>query len=285
VLSSEVLQKIESGEIKSRRQLYPLIGGRSKAKIAWLNEHGLLVPNKWDKSSVEGYLRNYVAEKGELPSSQEMRFTNGIVVAVRRYWRTWNTCLRELFGDVVQERYSYLSDEELLDVVRGFVKKYSRLPLRSEFDGVDYPYWEALTNRVGVRKWGEVLALAGVDKIKHFPTVKHGTGRLHVYDGVAYYSTQEYLIGKKLSELGIEFEKEVEYGNTNHVFDFYLPAYDAYIEYYGIATQEYKARIEEKQQAYTGRYVIEIFKHDNTVGKLITEVQRLQSSTDAPLAQ
>ena len=181
----------------------------------------------------------------------------------------------EIFSEVTQKRYANLGDEELLNLVREFAVKYQRLPLREEFDGKEWPYFEAYFSRFGVTRWAEVISLCDLKGVRLFDQ-RHGYGRVHLNDGKVYLSRHEMMIGKYLTEAGIEFHQEVPYGGgTNHRFDFYIPSLDLYVEYYGIQTDDYLNRMAEKRELYGGREVLEIFKHDNTIDKLSRKVQRL----------
>lgn len=270
MLTEELLEKIYSGEIDSRVKLYSIVG-RSKKLRLWLDENDLLVPRWWDEQTVITRMRDFQNKNGRLPrASDDWNLTK----RAQERFGSWNEAMFKAFGVYNQRRYDSYSNDELLGIIRKFVKKTQRLPMRSEFDGSEFPYFEVYTSRLGVGSWREVLVLSGVDKIKHFPH-KHGWGSMRIHNDRVYLSHQEFLIGKYLDENKIEFEQEVPYGNSNHVFDFYLPEYDVYIEYYGIREQDYLDRIETKRSLYGTRKVIEIFKHDNTVGKLALEVQRL----------
>lgn len=186
---------------------------------------------------------------------------------------TWNTALESVFGKVNQRTY----DKDIIEEVKKYIIKYKRLPLREEFDGINFPHFLSITRRLGVSKWSDIYKHIDLSDINYYNDSKHGTGKVYIDEnGIVYLSRQEFLIGEWLTNNSIKFEKEVPYGNSNYIFDFYLPEKDIYIEYYGLShREEYKKRIEEKRKKYNGRKVIEIMKHDNTVKKLSHEVQRL----------
>lgn len=267
MLSDSVLKKIENGEINSRRKLYK-ITGRSKKLMAWLNENNFLMPTKWTKEAFVFELN----KKGMIVAQEDWN----LVRLAKRFYGRWNNALMDVFGEVNQHTYIELTDNDLLDTIKKFVLKYQRLPLREEFDGssLDRPYFETFTKRFKVSKWSEVLSLISLTKV-YFNSSKNSYGKTIIHNGILYFSTQEYLIGKYLEENNILFEKEVPYENCKYIFDFKLLELNAFIEYYGISTKEYKERIELKRKMYDGRKVIEIFKHDNTIKKLALEVQRL----------
>lgn len=287
ILSEEIIDSIISGKIKSRKQIYRILGiskHHSCAKIIrkQLDDLKLLVYKKHTRESIKKYVSEYVKQHHRLPAANDVN--PYIVKTAQKLYGTWNRFLLEEFYDTNQRRYAdEFTDEQLLNTIVEYVDKYQKLPNREEFDGKSkkMPYWESFITRFGYKKWSEILGLALVNnpKIKIYYNHKNGFGKLIRYNGNIYLSNQEYLIGKYLTENNIKFEKEVEYGNCNSVFDFYLPEYDVYIEYYGIATQQYKDKIVKKQSMYNGRIVIEIYKHDNTIGKLHAEVQRLQSQS------
>lgn len=277
MLTRETLEKIRKGEITSRRQLYAKTG-RSRKLKRWLDEHDILMPVRWDKERVKTCLRDKYETLADVPRANQCGYD--LVTAAQRLFGSWNEAIYQTFGVWNQRRYSHLSDEDLLDIVRNTVKKHQRIPNRHEFDGTNYPYFETYFERFGVTRWSEVLVKAGISSLKVFG--KHGWGKIYQYQGRSYLSHAEFLIGRYLTDHRIEFDKEVPYGGgSGHLFDFYLPSFDTYIEYYGIETADYLQRIEEKRSLYAGRRVIEIFKHDNTLGKLSSEVQRLQSSVAA----
>lgn len=272
MFSQEILEQIHRGEITTRSQLWKVVG-RTKKRREWLDTQGILLPPKRQtKAEVVGELRAYEKTHNELPKYD----TIGIRTAMnaQHHFGTWNNALYFVFGDFNQRRYVEYSDEQLLELIRQFVRETKRIPLRQEFDGKKYPYYETYITRFNVRTWAEVLAKVKLDDLPHY--AKHGWGKKYYYKGVTYLSHQEYLIGKYLTDRGIPFEKEVPYGfGTNFFFDFYLTTYNVYVEYYGIATKAYKETCKEKQKEYRGRRVIEIFKHENTIKKLHSEVQRL----------
>ena len=270
VLSEEILKKIKRGEITSRRQIYK-IRGRSKKLIQWLNDNEILVPTK-TKWSKERIIK-------EIQRQENPKAANDYNLAKQawKHFGSWNNALYTATGKINQYRYTELSDEEMLKKITFFIKKFRRLPLREEFDGssLDRPYWEAFIIRFNISKWSDVFGLIDLTGIEYYFDKKHGFGTVILFDEKVFLSRQEYLIAKYLVENSIDYEKEVPYGNSNYIFDFYLPKYNTYIEYYGIETSDYKKRIDEKRNFYNGRKVIEIFKHDNTIKKLDLEVQRL----------
>mgnify|MGYP003439784684 FL=1 len=270
MLSKDILEAIESGKIVSRRQLYVAVGGRSKNLRLWLDANDILVPQYWDLDRARVRLRDIQVSTGRLPKASD---DPTLTKYIQNKFGTWNKGLFELLGEVNQRRYIDFTNEELLQILQDYVDTFSRIPLRSEFDGRKYPYFEVYFYRFSVNKWSQVIKLLDLPNRLH--ETKHGWGRYRIYNGQAYLSHQEYLIGKWLTEEGIEFEKEVPYGNSPHIFDFQLTDFNVYIEYYGIHTEDYVDRIEIKRSFYAGRKVIEIFKHDNTIAKLAAEVQRL----------
>lgn len=232
---------------------------------------------KWNKELVIEKLLKLEKELNRLPKSSD---SVALTCAAKKQFLTWNNALYHAFGKLNSYRYVDKTDEELLDYIYKFVKKYQRLPLRQEFEGKgEYPYYECYFMRFNKNKWSDVMSLLDLSNITYFNSNKHGTGKITYYKGVCYLSHQEYLIGKYLTENNIKFEKEVPYKNCNYIFDFYLIDLNLYIEYYGRSNfLEYKKTIEDKKLYYNDRVVIEIFKHDNTIKKLAEEVQRLQSS-------
>lgn len=271
VLSENIVRRIHEGELTSRRQVYAIVG-RSKSLRLWMDEQGILVPDVWSKDLVKTRLRDLEAILGRLPKASD-NWT--LARHAQNHFGTWNAALEATFGKRNMWKTSYLSDAELLGTLEEFVKKHRRFPLRSEADGTNLPYWEVYTLRFGVAGWAEVMALLDVDTSKLMLN-KHGFGKMYYHEGVPYLSHQEFLIGRYLTEQGISFEKEVPYGpGSKYRFDFYLPSIDMYIEYYGIETAKYRERIDLKRKEYKGRDVLEVFKFDNTVGKVASKVQRL----------
>lgn len=270
MLTEEMLEKIASGEVSSRRQVYSVVG-RSKRLRQWMDENKVLMPKRYNKQTLITRLRDFYEREGRMPVAMD-DWT--LAKRCQEHFGSWNEAIFQAFGTYNQKRYDHFSDEEMLGFVTDYIKTNQRLPLREEFDGGRLPYFEAITSRFGLSKWSEVLVLAGAENMSHYPG-KRGWGKVHAENGRIYLSRQEMLIGRYLDSKGLEFEQEVPYGSGNYRFDFFVPHYDVYIEYYGIATGEYLERVERKRDLYAGRYVIEIFKHENTVGKLDSEVQRL----------
>jgi hypothetical protein len=224
---------------------------------------------KWDKEKVIIEIKELSNKLGRRPKASDNEATT---CAAKHYFGSWNKALFEAIGSVNQKRHDLNVEHYIID----FIKKYNRLPLREEFNGSEWPYWETITLRLNVKRWSDIYTKIDLSNISYKASTRHGTGRIYILNGIVYLSRQEYLIGKYLEDTNIKFDKEVPYINSKHIFDFYLPDFDTYIEYYGMATNEYKKRILEKQKFYNGRNVIEIFKQDNTIKKLALEVQRLQ---------
>lgn len=221
-----------------------------------------------DKQKVINELLDIYIKTQKIPKSkQHPRLTS----RAQRYFGSWNKALKEVFGEVSQNRYG----PNVSNKVKDFIKKYQRLPLREEFNGKNWPYWESVIHSLNVQKWSDIFKYIDLTGLVYFYNTKHGYGSIHLLGENIYLSKQEYLIGKYLTSKNINFEKEVPYKNSKYIFDFYLPDYNVYIEYYGIGTKDYKKRIKQKRNFYNGRTVIEIFKHDNTIKKLDLEVQRL----------
>ncbi|MFW5794993.1 MAG: hypothetical protein ACOCV1_05875 [Bacillota bacterium] len=271
MITSDLINKIKSGEIKSRRQLYKIVG-RSKKLRLWLNEQELLIPKWRNKIQFEKEMKDLYTKLNRLPSSSDnWRLTS----TGQKLYGSWNKALMAIFGEKNQNRYN-LNKNIASSIIYDFVKKEQRLPLREEFNGNENPYWEAITTTLEVSKWSDIFKYVDLTNVSYFNNSYHGTGKIYFYDNNVFLSNQEYLIGKWLHENNIKYEKEVSYKNSNHIFDFYLPEKNVYIEYYGLShTNHYKKKIKEKRSLYNGRKVIEIFKHDNTIKKLAEEVQRL----------
>jgi len=268
MIDNSLVNKINKGEISSRRQLYKVVG-RSRKLLQWLNDNNVLVPRKWTKEKFD-------MELLKVDNTRAQDNWNLVRIA-RRFYGTWNNALRDVLGVINQHRYNELTDEDLKQSIVRYVTKYKRLPLREEFNGRSYefPDWESIATRLGFKKWSDVLGSIDLSSVQYYNDTKHGTGKVYIYNGITYLSRQEYLIGKFLTKRGVLFKKEVPYDNCGYVFDFKLLDHNVYIEYYGMATVDYMKRVEKKRKMYAGRKVIEIFKHDNTIGKLDLEVQRL----------
>ena len=275
MLPNEVLLDIEKGKINSRRQIYKICG-RSKKLLQWLNNNKILIPNRYTKEKLVRELIELKNKLGKLPLANYNNYQYKDIAL--RFFGTWNNALLEIFGENNQNRYSEFSDEELLNKIRNFVIKNQRIPLRQEFDGTnrERPYFETYFNRFNKNCWSDILSMIDLNGITYFHNNKFGSGRMILHEGVIYLSHGEFLIGKYLKEKQISFEKEVPYNNSNFIFDFYIPEFNLYVEYYGRSDlEDYKKTIEKKREKYANRKVLEIFKHDNIINKLSKEVQRL----------
>ena len=272
MLSEQILDKINKGEIKSRRQLYRNVG-RSKKLISWLNDNKILIPSKWDKGRVKSELLILEKELGRIPLPKD---NDALALRAQKYYGKWDGAIKETFGIISDNRYDYLSDDKLIKIIVDYIKKYQKLPLREDFDGSsdERPCWKVYCNRFNIKRWSDIFGMLDLSGIKIFKN-NHGFGKVTVLNGITFLSGQELLIGKYLFNNNFKFEKEVPYQNSNYIFDFFLTDLDVYIEYYGISTNDYIEMINEKRKFYNGRRVIEIFKHDNTIAKLDSEVQRL----------
>lgn len=270
MLSSIILDKISTGQINSRRQLYKAVGGRSKVLRLWLDQNDILVPIIWSKEKIIERLKATYNQTGNIPLASDCSFTK----AVQNHFGSWNEGLYQALGVYNQKRYSHLSDIDLLNIIKDYIVKYQTIPSRDEFDGKKYPDYSTYYSRFNCKKWSEIIGIVDLSNIKLFHK-KEKYGIRTFYEGNIYLSHKELLIGMWLTKNNILFDKEIPYGNSNFVFDFFIPSIDLYIEYYGIATDEYKDNINKKREKYEGRKVLEIFKHDNVIKKLSKEVQRL----------
>lgn len=241
-------------------------GSWNKGLLAVFGKINMLYKSE-KQAVIDEILTLYMQDK-KIPKASE---NERLVRLARTHFGSWNKALKSILGEVNQNRYG----PDIHKMIITFIKKYQRLPLREEFNGKEWPYWESVTTTLGVKKWSDIFTKIDLKDIKYYYNTKHGYGLIFIYKGVTYLSREEYLIGKYLTDHFIKFEKEVPYGNANFLFDFYLIDYNVYIEYYGITTKDYKIGIENKRKKYNGRTVIEIFKHDNTIKKLALEVQRL----------
>jgi len=216
----------------------------------------------WNKELILLRIRDLQIQLNRKPKSSD---NWGITSAAQKYFGSWNKALQIATGSVNKKRYL---DEYLKTSVTAFISVHHRLPLREEFDGQEYPYWEAVANYWGETKWSNIYKHINLSNLIIKFNKKHGTGFISVFDNNLYLSHQELLIGKYLTKNHIVFKKEVPYENSLHIFDFYLSELNVYIEYYGLATEDYQNKISEKRKFYNDRIVWEIFKHDNTVKKL-----------------
>lgn len=274
MINKEILHRIQINDIKSRRALYKEIG-RSKKLLTYLNDNNILVQRikPWTKSRFKEAMFEMKNKLNRIPKAND---SYQLCAIGQRLYGSWNNAVFTVFGEVTQKRY-FFTKKHVETIIQDYVIKYQRLPLRSEFNGKEYPFYEAILKAVNETKWSNLYKHVDLSKIKYYDSY-HGSGKIILYKGILYLSHEEYLIGKYLTDNNILFEKEVPYKNSNYIFDFYLIDYDVYIEYYGRHTKEYINTINKKRLKYNNRIVIEIFKHDNTIKKLSEEVQRLQSS-------
>ena len=263
-----VILLLETNEIETRQSLWNYLHGRTADKLRWADDAEVLLP-KMSKDAVITELNSLSKDGAPVSSSSASgRLINWTVY----YFGSWLAAQRELFKEDAK-KFWHLPQEELQQHLESFVSAHGRLPLRQEFDGVSYPYWESYTTRFGFSTWAEVLSTLLPDG-EYLPT-KHGTGNRFIYNNVLYLSTQELIIGQTLTKLRVSFTKEVPYSKScKYLFDFYLVDYDVYVEYYGLATLEYLERVSEKRQLYGSRDVIEIFKKDDTREVLLSELKK-----------
>jgi hypothetical protein len=81
-------------------------------------------------------------------------------------------------------------------------------------------------------------------------------GNLWFIDGFIFNSNGEYVIGKLLKNKGVEFLHNKKYPNSNMRYDFFLPKYNIYVEYFGliknlgwcdnVILDKYKRKMDEK---------------------------------------
>lgn len=268
----ELVARLAHGEFPSRRAFYRAAGGRTSHTVDWLDQHGWLMPATRTGEDVRRALRRRANQLGRLPEPSEV--DAGLVAAARRKFGSWTEALFQATGDPGLGRYDHLGDDDLLGFIRDFARRYQRLPAASVFDGVAYPPVALYTARFGVRTWDEVLGLVDLTGVRTFD--QGGWGTVRVDRGQVYLSHRAYLIGRYLSDQGIAFRQAVSGDDgTDFTFDFHLPVHHCYVIIHDGGTPEPRARHAAGRARAAGHRVVDIFPHDNTVGKLATEVQRL----------
>lgn len=270
VFTEEILSLIADGTITSRRKLWPYVGGRTKNKISWLDDHHILVPSKINKKELDNYLQELCKSVNRIPVTADA--TAKYIKWAQVVYGSWNEAILCNFGEVVHRKGSTMTDSQLVSTLLEIIAKYDRLPLRDELNGKDYPYFETYYSRFNCSSWPQVIEYLIPDVSLKY-TKKHGTGTYSVsVSGLSYLSSKERAIGDWLEGHGISFDKEVPYGSgSSYIFDFKVG--ETYIEYYGMATPEYLARVDKKRQQYNGRDIIEIFKCDDPTRQLKEELQ------------
>lgn len=173
----------------------------------------------------------------------------------------WSVIINLVFGEgTVQERKVGLTNEELLEYIRKFVRENDRLPVYDDFNkNPVYPCYDVFKERFG--NFTNAIGLAGVnDTYEKLPF-----GTKISYKGYVFKSHKEFQIGRILVDNNIGFKQEPLYGIGNLKFDFYIPTIDTYIEYYGLynKTEDYTKHTEYKRTLYKNRKVLEIFPTDN----------------------
>nr|MDO8117065.1 hypothetical protein [Candidatus Sigynarchaeota archaeon] len=78
------------------------------------------------------------------------------------------------------------------------------------------------------------------------------TARYVCDDGHVVKSRGEALLDNWLAKQGLphDYEKTITLGSEKIKYDWYLPDADVYVEYWGLATRDYKKRREEKEKLY-----------------------------------
>lgn len=271
-VAPELMARLARGEFPSRRAFYRAAGGRTRHTVDWLDRHGFLMPATRNREDVRRALRRRARQLGRLPEESEVEAD--LVAAARRKFGSWAEGLFQATGDPGLDRFGHLADEDLLGLIREYACRHQRLPKAHLFDGVVYPPAALYTARFGVRTWDEVLALVDLTGVRTFD--QGGWGTVRVDRGHVYLSHRAYLIGRYLTDQGIAFRQSVPAGDgSGFTFDFYLPERDCYVIVHGAGKPEPQAVITARRVRDAGSRVVEIFPHDNTVGTLATEVQRL----------
>jgi len=117
---------------------------------------------------------------------------------------------------------------------------------------------------------------------KNYINFKQQTYGISVYyNGIRFKSIKEYRIALFLDENNITYYYENKYPNSNFRYDFYLPDYDIYIEYYGMLDNknfnnlnkiqiEYKNKMDEKNLycEKNNLYLIQDINYDILITKL-----------------
>ncbi len=106
------------------------------------------------------------------------------------------------------------------------------------------------------------------------------TARYVCDDGHVVKSRGEALLDNWLNRQGIshEYERSITLGGEHLKYDWYLPDKDVYVEYWGLATQDYKKRREEKEKIYN--------KHKKKlVGIMNVDLEDINSKVKAKLLE
>jgi hypothetical protein len=270
-ISPELMARLASGEFPSRRAFYRAAGGRTSHTVDWLDQHGWLMPATRTREDVRRALRRRANQLGRLPDPAEV--DAGLVAAAGRKFGSWTEALFQATGDPGLERYRHLANDDLLGLIRDFAVRYQRLPAAAVFDGIAYPPVALYITRFGVRTWDEVLGLVDLTGVRTFD--QGGWGTVRIDRGHVYLSRRAYLIGRYLTDQGIVFQQSVPGDSADFVFDFFLPDRDCYVVLHDAGTPEPRALAAASRARAASHRVVDIFPHDNTVGKLATEVQRL----------
>lgn len=126
------------------------------------------------------------------------------------------------------------------------------------------------------------------DIIKQYPIRNKNTwGTTYMIDGVIVRSLGEMRIYQSLLDMGIEFRYDKSYPHqitTDYRYDFYLPAYDTYIEYAGMENIRKTNKTMKIHEAYDSRilkkkehcitYELKYF-FSNSVEEIVTFIKNL----------
>lgn len=153
--------------------------------------------------------------------------------------RYFNDIIRDLGWEPYGQDSYYKSDDEMLDDYLSLYQKLDRVPLRDDIDDEDNICHSATyINRFG--SLGNVCELLDLNYNELVIDSKMGSGTT-CFDknGDFCRSIAEMKITNMLIDLDIYFIKEFPYNKITKKkdrrrFDWYLPDYDVYIEYFGL---------------------------------------------------
>ena len=199
-----------------------------------------------------------IANKGKIPwtkgRKRSAEFKRKISITSKGRKHSWKT----------RQRLSLLHKKELknLEIYKDRIIKAYKEGYSANKIGINYGvHGNTIIRRL--RKWGEEINNSKFNG--HFFQAK---------DGHFLRSRAEKLIDDKLNSLGIKHIVEKKIAHSRYKCDWYLPAFDIYIEYWGLSGKEsYDKRKDKKIRIYknNGLKLISLYpyKTDKLERKLI----------------
>lgn len=198
---------------------------------------------EYDKNELIGYLFELKEKLGRTPMAKDLEENGYPSREVYRYFfnvRYFNDIIRDIGWEPFGHDPIYKTDEELLDDYVELFKKLGRIPLRDDIND-ESTMCHSSTYISRFESIANICELLELNYNELIADSKMGSGT-SCFDnsGDICRSIPEMVITNILIDMGVKYVKEYPYEKvTDNMedrrrFDWYLPEFDIYVEYFGL---------------------------------------------------